>query len=207
MITDIRYKFDDFNVIEKDNDLTLEPVSKDYNFEQQMLFSAMLNFGYIGFEPGVFSVTAKDIVSFWNYANSTVLSNYSIEKYYSLLKIDTPYQERIPEIKTEGSFHAKDFSLTVTWIKTDSNMYSAPIALEQKGLKLKELQYGDVIGSLFPEYLDLYYKVDKANSNWKKWGNKEKYEFLEELEEHSKKRELIIPNNLKELLNKHKNEE
>ena len=207
MIIDIRYKFDDFNVIEKDNDLTLEPVSKDYNFEQQMLFSAMLNFGYIGFEPGVFSVTAKDIVSFWNYANSTVLSNYSIEKYYSLLKIDTPYQERIPEIKTEGSFHAKDFSLTVTWIKTDSNMYSAPIALEQKGLKLKELQYGDVIGSLFPEYLDLYYKVDKANSNWKKWGNKEKYEFLEELEEHSKKREFIIPNNLKELLNKHKNEE
>ena len=207
MIIDIRYKFDDFNVIEKDNDLTLEPVSKDYNFEQQMLFSAMLNFGYIGFEPGVFSVTAKDIVSFWNYANSTVLSNYSIEKYYSLLKIDTPYQERIPEIKTEGSFHAKDFSLTVTWIKTDSNMYSAPIALEQKGLKLKELQYGDVIGSLFPEYLDLYYKVDKANSNWKKWGNKEKYEFLEELEEHSKKREFIIPTNLKELLNKHKNEE
>ena len=207
MITDIRYKFDDFNVIEKDNDLTLEPVSKDYNFEQQMLFSAMLNFGYIGFEPGVFSVTAKDIVSFWNYANSTVLSNYSIAKYYSLLKIDTPYQERIPEIKTEGSFHAKDFSLTVTWIKTDSNMYSAPIALEQKGLKLKELQYGDVIGSLYPEYLDLYYKVDKANSNWKKWGNKEKYEFLEELEEHSKKREFIIPNNLKELLNKHKNEE
>lgn len=207
MIIDIRYKFDDFNVIEKDNDLTLEPVSKDYNFEQQMLFSAMLNFGYIGFEPGVFSVTAKDIVSFWNYANSTVLSNYSIEKYYSLLKIDTPYQERIPEIKTEGSFHAKDFSLTVTWIKTDSNMYSAPIALEQKGLKLKELQYGDVIGSLYPEYLDLYYKVDKANSNWKKWGNKEKYEFLEDLEEHSKKREFIIPTNLKELLNKHKNEE
>lgn len=207
MITDIRYKFDGFNVIEKDNDLTLEPVSKDYNFEQQMLFSAMLNFGYIGFEPGVFSVTAKDIVSFWNYANSTVLSDYSIEKYYSLLKIDTPYQERIPEIKTEGSFHAKDFSLTVTWIKTDSNMYSAPIALEQKGLKLKELQYGDVIGSLYPEYLDLYYKVDKANSNWKKWGNKEKYEFLEELEEHSKKREFIIPTNLKELLNKHKNEE
>ena len=75
MITDIRYKFDDFNVIEKDNDLTLEPVSKDYNFEQQMLFSAMLNFGYIGFEPGVFSVTAKDIVSFWNYANSTVLAD------------------------------------------------------------------------------------------------------------------------------------
>lgn len=207
MITDIRYKFDDFNVIEKDNDLTLEPVSKNYNFEQQMLFSTMLNFGYIGFEPEIFSVTAKDIVSFWNYANSTVLSNYSIEKYYSLLKIDTPYQERIPEIKTEGSFHAKDFSLTVTWIKTDSNMYSAPIALEQKGLKLKELQYGDVIGSLYPEYLDLYYKVDKANSNWKKWGNKEKYEFLEELEEHSKKREFIIPTNLKELLNKHKNEE
>lgn len=207
MITDIRYKFENFNVIEKDYELILQPISKEYSFDQQILFTAMLNFGYIGFEPGIFSVTAKDIANFWNYAKSTVLIDYSIEKYYSILKIDAPYKERIPVITTEGSFHAKDFNLSVTWIKTDSNMYSAPVAYEQKGLKLKDFEFGDVIGSLYPEYLDLYYKIDRANSNWKKWGNKEKYEFLEELDEHSKKREFIIPTNLKELLNKHKNEE
>lgn len=207
MITDIRYKFSEFNIIEKDNDLTLEPTTKNYNYDQQMLFTAMVNFGYIGFEPGIFSVTAKDIVNFWNYAKSTVLINYSIENYYSILKIEAPYKERIPLLKTEGAFHAKDFCLSVTWIKTDSNMYSAPIAYEQKGLKLKELEFGDVIGSLYPEYLELYYKIDKANSNWKKWGNKEKYDFLGELEEHSQKREFIIPTNLNEIVNKYKNEE
>lgn len=207
MITDIRYKFDGFNIIEKDNDLFLEPTIKNCNYDQQMLFTVMLNLGYIGFEPGVFCITAKDIVNFWNYANATVLNDYSIESYYSILKIDAPYKERIPLLKTEGSFHAKDFCLSVTWIKTDSNMYSAPIAYEQKGLKLKELDFGDVIGSLYPEYLELYYKIDKANSNWTKWSNKEKYDFLEELDEHTKKREFIIPMNLKELINKHRNEE
>lgn len=207
MIKDIRYKFENFIIEEKDNDLSLTQISQVDNYEQKMLFTAMLNFGYISFEPGVFSVTAKDIVNFWTYANTTVLKDISIEKYYSLLNLKTPYTERIPSIKTEGSFHANDFRMTVVWLKTDSNMYSAPIAYEQKGLKLKELEFGDDLGTLYPEYLELYYKIDKANTKWKEWGNKEKYEFLEEIEKHTLKRKFEIPINLMELLNKHKNEE
>ena len=66
-----------------------------------------------------------------------------------------------------------------------------------------------LLGSIPFGYLvgKLYYKIDKANSNWTKWSNKEKYDFLEELDEHTKKREFIIPMNLKELINKHRNEE
>ncbi|MCH5150978.1 MAG: hypothetical protein J1G30_09960, partial [Spirochaetales bacterium] len=94
----------------------------------------------------------------------------------------------------------------IVWAKNDAKIFSAPIAYKQEGLKLKELEFGDTIGTLYPEYLELYYKVDNANTQWKDWGNKEKYEFLEELELHSAKRKIIIPANLKELLNKHKNE-
>lgn len=206
MIKDVRYKFEDFVVIEKDNELILNTNSTDYIFEQKKLFSCMLNFGYIGFEPGIFSITAKDIVGFWNYAKDSVLKDYSFEKYYSLVNLEKPYTERIPSLKTYGSFHSNDFRMTVVWIKTDSNMFSAPIAYEQKGLKLKELEFNDTIGSLYPEYFDLYYMIDKANTNWKDWNVKQRYDFLEELETQSKKREIIIPDNLAELLNKHKNE-
>lgn len=206
MIKDVRYKFNEFIISENSNGLSLTAASDNYDFKRRCLFSSMLNFGYISFKPGIFSITAKDIIGFWEYAKSSVLKDYTIEAYYSLLNIAAPFTERIPCIKTEGSFHANDFTLSITWIKTDSKMYSAPIALEQKGLKLKDQEYGDVLGALYPEYLELYYKIDNANFKWAEWGNKEKYYFLEELEEHSKKRNFDIPKNLMELLNKHKNE-
>lgn len=206
MIVDVRYKFGNYFIVESEQELSLTVKSNDYKPEQKILFTRMLNFGYIGFEPGVFSVTAKDIISFWNYAKDSVLKDCTLEKYYALFNFEKLYQEKIPSIKTESSFHAKDFKMTIVWIKNDSNMISAPIAYEQKGLKLKELEFGDTLGTLYPEYFDLYYKIDRANSKWKDWGNKEKYEFLEELETHSAKRKIIIPTNLKELLNKHKNQ-
>lgn len=205
MITDIRYPFGKYNVAEKDNNLFLEKKSQECSSEQYLLFSSMLNFGYIGFEPGVFSVTAKDIINFWKYACSTILKNYTIEKYYKLLNIEAPYKDRIPILKTEGSFSSKDFKIFVAWKKIGTNTYSQAIKYEQKGLKLKD-NSGYVLGSLYPEYLELYYKVDNANSNWEKWGNKERYDFLEEIDEHSKKREVKLDTNLRELLSKHKNE-
>lgn len=206
MIKDVRYKFEDFLLIEHNDGLALEIVNQNYNHERHHLFTIMLNFGYVGFESGVFSITAKDIYNFWNYAKDSVLKDSTLEEYYALFNFEKLYRERIPSIKTESSFHAKDFRMTVVWIKNDSNMVSSPIAYEQKGLKLKELEYGDTLGTLYPEYFDLYYKIDRANSEWKDWGNKEKYAFLEELELHSKKREFVIPINLSELLNKHKND-
>lgn len=207
MIKDIRYKFEDFSIVENANELSLIPNKKNYDFDKRILFTSMLNFGYIGFEPGMFSVTAKDIVNFWEYGQATILKDYTLETYYSILDMDKIYTDRIPSIGTEGSFHSNTFRFSVLWTKIDTNMFSAPLEYEQRGLKLKELEYGDVLGSLYPEYFELYYKIDKANSKWKDWGNKEKYDFLEELEKHSQKRQFDIPINLRELLNKHKNEE
>ncbi len=206
MITPVRYPFKNFNIEEKNNSLILKPVVEDYDIEQQKLFTLMLNFGYIGFEPGIFGVNSKEIISFWDYSKNTILKNYSLEQYYSILGLGNIYTERIPGIKTDGAFHANDFRMTVVWIKTDSNMVSSPIAYEQKGLKLKELEFGDILGVLYPEYFNLYYMIDNANSNWKEWTQKDRYDFLEKLEAHSKLREIIIPANLKELLNKHKDE-
>lgn len=206
MITDVRYKFADYLVAENGHSLSLSTKSGDCNPEQKILFTAMLNFGYIGFEQGVFSLTARDIVGFWNYAKSAILQDYTVDCYYALLNLGKPYRERIPSLKTDGAFHANDFKMTIVWAKNDAKIFSAPIAYKQEGLKLKELEFGDTIGILYPEYLDLYYKVDNANTQWKDWGNKEKYEFLEDLETHSIKREIMIPPNLKELLNKHKDE-
>lgn len=205
MIKDIRYKFDDFSIAENDNEFSLITNSNEYNYEQKVLFTMMLNFGYIGFEPGIFSVTAKDIVNFWQYTNQNVLKDYTLEHYYELLNLNQLYTDRIPYLKGEGAFHSNDFAISVRWMNVDSNMYSEPIAYEQKGLKLKELEYGDTLGSLFPEYFELYYLVDKANTNWSNWGNKEKYEFLEELDNHTKKRSFEISDNLMQLLNKHRN--
>ena len=206
MITDVPYKFSDYLVAENGHELSLSAKSGSCNPEQKILFTAMLNFGYIGFEPGVFSVTARDIVGFWNYAKSAILQDYTIDRYYALLNLGKPYRERIPSLKTYGAFHANDFEMKVVWVKNDAKIFSAPIAYDRKGLELKELDFGDTIGILYPEYLELYYKVYNANTQWRGWGNKEKYEFLEDLETHSAKREIIIPQNLKELLNKHKDE-
>ena len=206
MIKTLRYPFKDFEITEKDNILILKPVNENYSAEQIKLFTMMLNFGYIEFEPGVFSLTSKDVVSFWEYSKESILKNYSLEQYYSVFGLEKIYTKRLPSLKTEGAFHANDFKMTVVWVKTDSTMYSAPIAYEQKGLKLKELQYGDVLGTLYPEYFNLYYMIDEANSDWKDWTQKERYDFLEKLEDYSNLRKIIIPANLMELLNKHKNE-
>lgn len=207
MIRKVNYNFDKFFISEKHNDLFLETASVDYDLNQRKLFSIMLNLGYIGFEPGVFTISAKEIVNFWEHAKNSVLNSYSLEEYYGILGFEMPYQDRIPSIKTDGSFHAKDFKMTVVWEKVDSNMKSTSIAYKQNGLRLLELDFNDTIGTLYPEYFELYYMIDKANSNWKDWSLKQKYDFLEELELHSQKRRIIIPKNLAELLNKHKNEE
>lgn len=206
MIKEITYVFKNFEIQEQNNTLILKATNEEYDVEQMKVFTMMLNFGYIGFEPGDFKLTAKDIISFWEYSKTSILKNYSLEKYYSVFGLGKLYTERLPSIKTEGAFHANDFKMTVVWQKTDSNMFSAPLAYKQEGLKLKELQYGDVLGALYPEYFNFYYLIDRANSNWKNWNLKERYEFLEKLEEHSKLRKIIIPSNLMELLNKHRNE-
>ena len=202
MIKTVRYEFPDYSIEKKDLDLRLIINSENFNPEQRNLFSVMLNFGYIEFIPGIFSLTADDIYDFWNYVKNSALKINSIDKYYELLNLEEIYKERIPSIKTEGAFHSNDFKMKVVWIKTDTNMFSAPIAFNQEGLKLFDFEYGDVIGTLYPEYYHFYRMIDEANSNWSSFGAKKKYEFLEDVNTLSKKRDIILPTNLKELMNK-----
>ena len=206
MIKEVRYRFENFRIEEKNNNLFVVPNSLNYSIEQRKIFSAMLNFGYINFELGEFSVTARQIVDFWDYAKSSVLSACSIDCFFEILNLGKPFSERIPSIKTQGAFHSNDFKMSVVWAKTDSSMFSVPIAYEQKGLKLYDLEYGEFLGSIYPEYFELYYLIDVANISWSTWALKDRYKFLELLEKHSKKRKIILPKNLFELLNKHKGE-
>jgi len=205
MIKDIRYKFEEYEVSLNGEKFDLKEVgSCDRN--QKILLNAMLNFGETEFEDGMLALTARNIVNFWNYASDTILKDYSVNKYYQLLNLPEPYSEKVPTIKTSGAFHSNDFKMTVCWIAKDTGIVSSPIAYEQRGLKLRDLEYQDTIGSIYPEYFELYYMIDRANEHWKEWKNSEKYNFLEELEKHSEKREFILPKNLAELLNKHKGE-
>lgn len=196
----IRYKFEDYEVHEDETGFSLVTKNDEKaNHEQKILFTQMLNFGYINFKAGDFSVTSKDIFDFWNYAKSNILENVKIEKYYSLLNLPEPYTERLPSIETKGAFSANDFSMSVVWKKQDSKMFSSPVSFEQSGLKLKDKKFGDTVGSLFPEYFELYSKIDDANESWKNWNLKQRYEFLDNLDSLSKKREILIPKNLQEL--------
>lgn len=201
MIKTVRYKFENFEVKENVAGFSLisKKTDKNANPEQKILFTQMLNFGYINFKPGDFSVTSKDIFDFWNYAKNNILENYSIEKYYSLLELPNLYTERIPSIETKGAFSANDFLMNVVWKKQNSKIYSTPVSFEQSGLKLKDKKLGDIIGSLFPEYFELYYKIADANENWKSWNFKRRSEFLDELDSLSKERRFLIPTNLQEL--------
>lgn len=203
MIKDIRYKFD-FEIKENNSNLTLVPKIENYNIEQRKLFSAMLNFGYTEFAQGDFYISSSEIVDFWNYSKNSILKNYSIEKYYALLGFEKPYTERIPGIKTEGSFYSNEFKMKVVWVKTVSKMITTPIAYKQDGIRLKDLDFDEVLGSLSPEYFELYSKIDNANSIWGKWNTNQRYEFLTEIENLSKKSEISIPQNLSELLSTHK---
>lgn len=208
MIKTVRYVFDNFLVKREGDSFVLEENQdreKKVNREQKILFNTMLHVGYTEFEEGVFSVTSKDIVQFWEYAKDTLLHTYSLETYYALFHLETLYDAQVPTIKTEGSFHAHDFKMTVAWQK-EGKTVSTPIAFTQSGLKLKELEFGDTLGTLYPEYFTLYYLIDNANENWAQWNLKARYDFLLELEALSAKRKIHIPQNLCELSNRHKYE-
>ena len=204
MIINKLYKFENYLVDEKDDSLQLSTIKEDFNERQRNLFATMLNFGYIEFKKGTFVISAKDIINFWKYSNKTILSTYTINEYYKLLNLSDLYTDRIPTIKTKGSFQSNEFFMKVVWKKGDSNTYSQPLAYKHNGLELTDIEYDDVLGSLSIEYFELYYLIDKANDSWKNWKYEERYNFLADLISFSKEasangHDIIIPDNLREL--------
>lgn len=185
--------------IQRNDNSQYELISEDKSnkFEQFMLFNAMLNFGYISFSEGSFQLSDKQIIDFFNYARSSVLHDKSIEEYYSLLKLPVPYTKQIPTILEKEVFVSDSYKMDVSWINDTSSgkMASAPKSYKKDGLELFNFE-GESLGSLFPEYYELYELVDTANENWKNWTKTERYASLDRLIELSQKRKIIIPKSL-----------
>ena len=170
-------------------------------FEQHKIFSSILNFGYIPFDEGLFKVSDTQIIDFWNYSKTSVLKNVDIEKFYSLLNIAAPYTSQIPTIKTEGAFFSDSYKMAVAWINDTSTgkMASAPKAYKRDGLELLNFE-DETIGSIYPEYFELYELADEANNSWKIWNKSEKLTFLKKIKELSKARKILIPDSLEQSL-------
>lgn len=187
--------------VKRQNKFLILEVSEnsEISFEQKKMFCAILNFGDIPFAEGVFKLTDSQIVEFWKYSKTSVLKNINIEKFYLLLNIASPYMSQIPTIKTDGAFFSDSYKMTVTWINDTSTgkMATAPKAYICDGLEVFNFE-NEKLGSIYPEYFELYKIVDEANISWKNWNKKEKYNFLEKLDALSKIRKIIIPDSLEQ---------
>ena len=162
-------------------------------FEQIKLFDSMLNFGYIPFTEGSFKITDKQIIDFYNYAKTSVLKEMNINSYYSILGLSEPYIRQIPTIQETENFNTDSNQYKVLWENdtTSGKMKSAPKAYKKDGLELYNFE-GEKVGSIFPEYFQLYEMIDIANTKWKNWTKTERYSFLNELVKLSKQRNFLI---------------
>ena len=196
------YEFPELLVKKVENSFFLEiPEKSDVSFEQKKLFNSILNFGYVPFEEGIFKITDKEIIDFWKYANFSLLKifgeDFPLEKYFSFLRIAPPYTSQIPTIKEKETFISDSYQMTVAWVNDTETgkMASSPKAYKRDGLEIFNFE-DEKIGSIFPEYFELYEIVDEANNSWKNWNKKERYDFAEKLKSLAEKRKIIIPDSL-----------
>ena len=178
-----------------------EQADKLLTFEQIKLFNSMLSFGYIQFFEGVFKITDKQIINFYNYAKDSELHEINIDSYYSILGLSEPYIRQIPTITEKETFISDSYQMTVAWENDTSSgkMKSAPKAFKRDGLEIYNFE-NEKLGSIYPEYFKLYEIIDNANKNWKGWTKTERYTFLDELVDLSKKRKFLMS---KEMLQAH----
>lgn len=189
-------------MIQKNENAQLKLIPNSENdkglvFEQLSLLSTMLEFGYIPFSEGQFKITDKQIIEFYNYAKKSVLKNIDISKYYELLGLTKPYTNQIPTITEKERFISDSYQMNVAWENDTSTgkMKCAPKAYKRDGLEIYNFE-DEQLGSIYSEYFDLYEVIDNANRNWKDWTKTERYSFLDDLVELSKKRKFIISNEL-----------
>lgn len=171
-------------------------------FEQFSLLNSMLQFGYSPFTEGQFKITDKQLIDFFNYSKASVLKDFDINKYYELLGISEIYTKQIPTITEKETFISDSYQMNVAWENdTDTGkMKSAPKSYKRGGLEIYNFE-DEKLGSIYPEYYELYEMIDNANHNWKAWTKTERYTFLDNLVELSNRRKFIISN---ELLQAHK---
>ena len=171
-------------------------------FEQYTLLNSILQYGYTSFTEGQFKITDKQIIDFFNYSRASVLKDFDINKYYELLGISEIYTKQIPTITEKETFISDSYQMNVAWENdTDTGkMKSAPKSYKRDGLEIYNFE-DEKLGSIYPEYYELYEMIDNANHNWKAWTKTERYTFLDNLVELSNRRKFIISN---ELLQPHK---
>lgn len=171
-------------------------------FEQFSLLNSMLQFGYSPFTEGQFKITDKQLIDFFNYSKASVLKDFDINKYYELLGLSEIYTKQIPTITEKETFISDSYQMNVAWENdTDTGkMKSAPKSYKRDGLEIYNFE-DEKLGSIYPEYYELYEMIDNANHNWKGWTKTERYTFLDNLVELSNRRKFIISN---ELLQAHK---
>lgn len=166
-------------------------------FEQYTLLNSILQYGYTSFTEGQFKITDKQLIEFFNYSKSTVLKDFDINKYYDLLGISETYTKQIPSITAKETFNSNSLQMNVAWENdTDTGkMKSSPKSYKRDGLEIYNFE-NEKLGSIYPEYYELYEIIDNANRKWKDWTQTERYSFIDNLVELSNKRKFLIKDEL-----------
>ena len=114
------YTFENY-IIENDSfgkNLIVKDFSKINDINQKILFQQMLNHPEMNLETGVFSLTDEQILLFWKSYKQEIV-DYSSEEYFEALEFSSPYNKKIPYIKTEGAFSSDNYKLKVVFCDGD----------------------------------------------------------------------------------------
>ena len=188
------YTFENY-IIENDSfgkNLIVKDFSKINNINQKILFQQMLNHPEMNLETGVFSLTDEQILLFWKSYKQEIV-DYSSEEYFEALEFSSPYNKKIPYIKTEGAFSSENYKLKVVFCDGITKIGPLnPKAYQQEGVELLDFN-GTSLGSLYPEFYELFYLVDVANQNWKNYTQNDRYDFIASVKKLSESRKILLP--------------
>lgn len=188
------YTFENY-IVENDSfgkNLVVKDFSKINDISQKILFQQMLNHPEMNFDTGVFALTDEQILAFWKICKQEDL-DYSSEEYFKALDFLSPYNAKVPYIKTEGAFSSESFKLKVVFCDGITKLGAInPKAYQQNGFELLDFN-GTVLGSLYPEFYELFYLVDEANQNWKNYTQSERYDFIASAKKLAESRKILLP--------------
>ncbi len=169
---------------------------KDYsklNVGQKILFQKMLSNPVLHFENGTFCLTENQILDFWKSCKELYGEDYTSEEYLESLGFKKPYTDKIPYIKTEGAFASENYKLKVVFCDSLTKMGPVnPKAYKRDGFELLDFD-GNCLGSLYPEYVELFNCVSEANQKWASYSQVERYDFINKVKQLSESRKIYLP--------------
>lgn len=172
--------------------LTVRDISK-LNIEQKILFQQMISSSILDFEKGTFVLSDKDILTYWSYCQENYTDYYSCEKYFEILNLEKIYTTKVPFLKPEGVFADEKYKLKIIFCDKLTKMGPLnPKAYQRDGFGLLDFE-GKLLGSLFPEYVELFCMVDEANKNWAFYTQAERYSFIDNVKKLAQKRIILLP--------------